>query len=352
MHHRTAVGGRDLDGGVHAAGGGAADQQRQVEALALHLGGEPAHLVEARRDQPRDPDQVRLLLARSVEDLRRRHHDAEVDDLEVVAAQDDAHDVLADVVDIALDRGGDDLARGLGHPPARPFLLLDEGHEMGDRLLHHAGALDHLRQEHLAGTEQVADHVHAVHQRPLDHIERAVGCLPRLFGVVDDVIGDAVHQRVAEPAVHILLAPGVRVLVPRGTGTRVAVALGDLEQALGGVGPAVEQHVLDRGPERLGEVLVDRELAGIDDPHVHAGAGGVIEERRVHRLADGVVPAERERDVRNPARDMDVRPSRLDPARGLDEGAGVVVVLGDAGGDGEDVGVEDDVGRQRARCAR
>ena len=40
MHHRTAIGGRDLHRRVHAAGGGAADQQRQVEALALHLGGE------------------------------------------------------------------------------------------------------------------------------------------------------------------------------------------------------------------------------------------------------------------------------------------------------------------------
>jgi hypothetical protein len=33
----------------------------------------------------------------------------------------------------------------------------------------------------------------------------------------------------------------------------------------------------------------------------------------------------------------------LDPARGLDEVDRVVVVLLDAGGDGEDVGVEDDV---------
>ena len=246
MHHGAAVFGRDLDGGVHAAGGGAADQQRDVEALALHLGGQQAHLAEARRDEPRDPDQVRLLLTRRVENLRRRHHDAEVDHLEVVAAEHDAHDVLADVVHVALDRGGDDLAGGPRRRPARALFLLDEGHEVGDRLLHHAGALDHLRQEHLAGAEKVADDVHAVHQRPLDHRKRAVGALPRLLGVVDDVIGDAVHERVAEPAVHVLLAPGIRVLLPRGTGARVAVALGDLQQALGGVGAAVEQHVLDR----------------------------------------------------------------------------------------------------------
>ena len=38
-----------------------------------------------------------------------------------------------------------------------------------------------------------------------------------------------------------------------------------------------------------------------------------------------------------------MRPSGLDPARSLDEGAGVVVVLRDTGGDSEDVRVEDDI---------
>ena len=169
------------------------------------------------------------------------------------------------------------------------------------------------------------------------------GASPRLLRVVDDLIGDAVHEREAEPATDILLAPGVALLLPLGAGARVAVTLGNFEQALGGVGPAVEQHILDRGPERLRQILIDRELAGIDDPHVHAGARRVIEERRMHRLAHGVVSAERERDVRNPTGDADMRPPGLDPACGLDEGARVVVVLRNAGGDGEDVGVEDDV---------
>ena len=98
---------------------------------------------------------------------------------------------------------------GFGRGPALALFRLDEGHEVGNRLLHDAGALDHLRQEHLASAEQVADHVHAVHERPLDHRERAVGGLPRLFGVLHDVVGDAVDEREAEPAVHVLLAPGV-----------------------------------------------------------------------------------------------------------------------------------------------
>ena len=62
--------------------------------------------------------------------------------------------------------------------------------------------------------------------------------------------------------------------------------LGELDQPLGRVGPAVEQHVLDALEQVLGDLLVDLELAGVDDAHVEAGADGVVEEGRVHRLAD------------------------------------------------------------------
>ena len=50
---------------------------------------------------------------RGLEDLRRRHHDAEVDHLVIVALEHDADDVLADVVHVALDGRHHDLAGGL-----------------------------------------------------------------------------------------------------------------------------------------------------------------------------------------------------------------------------------------------
>ena len=64
---------------------------------------------------------------------------------------------------------------------------------------------------------------------------------------------------------------------------------GKLEQALGGVGPAVQQHVLDPLEQVLRDLLVDRELPGVDDAHVEAGLDGVVQERRVDGLADHVV---------------------------------------------------------------
>src|SRR3546814_8622765 len=78
-------------------------------------------------------------------------------------SEHDADDILADVVDVALDGRHHDLALALR---ARLLLGLDEGQQVGDRLLHHARRFHHLRQEHLARSEQVADDVHPVHQRP------------------------------------------------------------------------------------------------------------------------------------------------------------------------------------------
>ncbi len=258
----------DLHRRVHAAGGGAADQQRQVEAFALHLGRDMAHLVERGRDQSGEPDDVGLLGPGGLQDLGRRHHDAEIDHLVVVALEHDADDVLADVVHVALHGRHHDLAVGAAFGRAARelplgLLLLHERHQIGDRLLHHARRLDHLRQEHLARAEQVADHVHAVHQWAFDHVQRPLGALARLLGVGLDEIGEAVHQRMRQPLVHRPFAPGE-------IGLLLLLALPveflrQRQQPLGGVGAAVEHHVLAGLAQFRIEIVVDRDLPGIDD---------------------------------------------------------------------------------------
>ena len=59
--------------------------------------------------------------------------------------------------------------------------------------------------------------------------------------------------------------------------------------------------------------------------------------------ANGLVAAEAESNVGDAAADLAARADALDLRGGLDEVNGVVVVLGETGADGEDVGVEDDV---------
>ena len=111
----------------------------------------------------RKADDVGLLFARNFRDLLPRHHHAEVDHLIVVALEHDGDDVLADVVHVALDRGEHDPTLGARRDARAGLLGFDVGHEVRDRLLHDARRFHDLRQEHLAGTEQVADHIHAVH---------------------------------------------------------------------------------------------------------------------------------------------------------------------------------------------
>ena len=93
-------------------------------------------------------------------------------------------------------------------PPAAFFCCLDVRNQVRDGLLHHARRLHDLRQEHLAGAEQVADDVHAVHQRPFDHLQRALELLPRFLGVLNDEFVDALDQRVLQALHDRPAAPG------------------------------------------------------------------------------------------------------------------------------------------------
>ena len=164
--------------------------------------------------------------------------------------------------------------------------------------------------------------------------------LPRLFGVLLDVLGDAGDERVRQPLLDRQLPPAqvlfTRLLLALEAGRRV-------QQPFGRVRPAVEDDVLDQLAQIARDVLINGDLPGVDDAHVHAGGDRVIEEHRVHRLAHRIVAAEGERDVGDAAGDVHARQAFLDPPRRLEEGDGVAVVLLDAGGDGEDVRIEDDV---------
>ena len=97
-------------------------------------------------------------------------------------------------------------------------------------------------------------------------------------------------------------------------GRRALDLFGERDHPLGRVGPAVEDDVLDVLEQILRDVLVDDQLPGVDDAHVHAGLDGVEQERGVDRLADDVVAAERERQVADAAADLHARARRLDDA--------------------------------------
>ena len=85
--------------------------------------------------------------------------------------------------------------------------LLHVRFEVGDRGLHHLGGLEHERQLHLAGAEQLADDLHALQQRVVDDVQGGA-LLQRLVEVrfqavllaVDDAALEALVQRQRERA--------------------------------------------------------------------------------------------------------------------------------------------------------
>ena len=281
------------------------------------------------------------------------HHHAHVDNVKVVALQHHGDDVFANVVYVALDGGNHDLALAR-YIQARRLLLalffLDVGNEVGHGLLHHARAFHHLGQKHFARAKQVADDVHAVHQRPFDDVQRAAALLHHellvgLFGVFGDEVGDAVYQRVRQALAHGFGVVGraapfefFAFVLGRAFG-----GFGNFQEAFGGIVAAVQDHVFHALAQLGVQVVVHPDHAGIDDAHVHPGLDGVVQKDGVNRFAHRFVAPKAKAHVGDPAADFGPRQVGLDPAHGVDEIDGVVGVLFDAGGNGEDVGVEDDV---------
>ena len=143
-----------------------------------------------------------------------------------------------------------------------------------------------------------------------------------------------------EPVLHVLLPP--RSLGLRRFGSSLD-PLGEFQEPFRGVGPAVEERVFDPLEQIFGDLLVNRQLARVDDAHVHARLDRVIEESGVHRFPHRVVAAEGKRDIAHPSGEVAAGIELPEPARRFDEVLGVVVMLLDPRGDDEDVGVEEEV---------
>ena len=150
VERRRLIAGTDLAVRESLRQRGAADQQRNVDARVLQVSRRDDHLLRALHQQPREANGVRLMVMAGLDDFFRRNLDAEVHHVVAVVAEDDLHQVLADVVDVALHGSQHDLAarRGIG--------LLHELLQMIDRGLHRFGRLQHFRHDQLIVVEEPA----------------------------------------------------------------------------------------------------------------------------------------------------------------------------------------------------
>ena len=166
MDHRARVGRSYFYGGVYVRSGRTADQYGNLQPPAFQLFADVDHLLERRGNQSAQADRVGAPGDGFVDDAGTLDHHAQVADRVAVAGHDYRHDVLADVVYIAFHGSHQHLAGALG---VRFGALLDVGSQYGDGFFHHAGGLDHLRQEHFALPEQIAYDLHGRHQQLVDH---------------------------------------------------------------------------------------------------------------------------------------------------------------------------------------
>ena len=106
---------------------------------------------------------------------------------------------------------------------------------------------------------------------------------------------------------------------------------------------AVEHYVFDALAELWIDLLVYSKLPRVDNTHVHAVLDSVVEKAGVHGLAHVVVAAKAKAHVGDPAAHLGIGQILLDPGGGLKKVKGVAAVLLHARGDGEYVGVKNDV---------
>ena len=261
---------RDARRGELAGQRRAAHEERDLDAGRAQVLGGDHHLLGRLHQEPGEADRVGLVAVVRGDQVLRRHLDAQVDDPVAVVLEDDLDQVLADVVDVALHGGEHDGAAGgvlvLGHE------LL----EVGDGGLHGLGGLEHLGHDELVVVEEAPDLLHALHERPVDDVERA-RLVELQRQVVEQAFLGAFHDVAREPLVQrqldagVLRGPRAPAEVGREGGHRVRAA--PVDQVLGELALLLR----DRG--------VALEPLAVDDRVVEAGLGALVEEDRVQHLA-------------------------------------------------------------------
>ena len=277
-----------LDGGVQGRCGGAAYEERNIQTPPAQFPAKFLHLVQRWCNQSACADDGRPAGHCLVNDSLLLHHHSQVHDLKAVAVQDNAGDILSDIVHVSLDCSIDNqwlmqiaLLIGL-------HVRLQHRH----RLLHYPGGFDHLRQEHLSCTEQFSDLLHAGHQRPFDYLDGSSAGREAFQHVLLQMVRPALDQSLGQPVLHRNRTPVLNHChsILHGLFRRDFLSFGD--QPFRSVRPPVQYHILGLFQQVRLDFIVNLKHARIDNSHIQAGIHGVVEEDGVHCLADLVVAPE------------------------------------------------------------
>ena len=269
-----------------------------------------------------------------LDDRRHRLLDAQIDDVIAVVGDDDVDEVLADVVDVTLDRGEHQGALAGG------VRLVHVRLEVSDCHLHDLRGLQHEGKLHLARPEEVANHLHAGQQILVHDVESSLGLhglveviLQALGIAVDDALLEALEQR------H-----GGQLGLALGTHRGSRHSLEEFQEATERV-ITVMTPVVDEVEGDLALFLrnaIDRQdLRGVDDGRVQPGLDGLVEEDRVED--DAGCRVEAEGDVRDTEGGTHTRVTLLNLGDGVDGLQTVATGLLLTSADREGEAVDEDV---------
>ena len=149
--------------------GGAADEHGEVQAAAVQFPDDDRHLFTGADQQGRQADGVGTRLDGPVNDDRGRHLDTEIDDFITIVGDNGAHQIFADFMHIAVNRGQHHGAL------AYPLLFIQKLFQVRHGLFHHFGRLEHVGQDELALAEKIA---HGLHGREQDMVQDPDGVVP------------------------------------------------------------------------------------------------------------------------------------------------------------------------------
>ena len=131
--------------------------------------------------------------------------DAQIDDFEAGALEHHAHQVLADVVDVALDGADHDLADRFGAG------LGEQRSQNGHAGLHRIGGKEHLGHEEDAVSEVDAHDAHALDERVIEDAICVPASAEQDVGAFFDLLAEAVVQIVVHLGGQVFVAQRVEI---------------------------------------------------------------------------------------------------------------------------------------------
>ena len=254
----------------------------------FHGFGNAAHLIKRRSNKTAYTNYIDLFPYGGFYDCFGWNHDAEIDNVIVVATEYDGNDVFSYVMYISFDRSQEKFTIF----PGTFFLYGNIGLQNSNGLFHGTSGFYHLRKKHFSFTEKFSYSVHSIHQRPFDDFYSVTVCRQGFMQVGIESVDRAFDESVFEPFVERHFVAYVGLWGMDVLYRFVFERFRSFYQPFGCVGASVEDDIFDTGEQFLRNICVCDCRCRIDDGHVHSCTYSMEQKDSMHGFAYIIVSSE------------------------------------------------------------